>query len=313
MEKQYEFYTKKGSARLTSRDKKKCRKQLKKDFQELGWELSSIDGNSGLYKVKNLFVGNMKSAKVVITVPYDTPPKVYWPNPKYYPLNGNRSNLKGFLPLYGPALIIYAIIFIILSFQNQILPNEIMRSLFSVGAMVILIFMMYYLLHGFTNKHNATRNSASIIAALEIAKSLSKDDKRKVAFLFTDKNIRRHAGAKVAMEEFKNQEKNPTIIALNCIGTGKDMAIGYLANSRKVAQEINRKLKVRLKQVQIDNTMCIQSPMEHFLKAVMISAGTFDDKNELCVAGTGTGKDCHIDDENIAKVVQMIITYIQAI
>ena len=115
------------------------------------------------------------------------------------------------------------------------------------------------------------------------------------------------------MEAFDKMGKNPTIISLNCIGRGKDMVIGYLANSRKLAQDLNRKLDVRLKQVQITENMRMQSAMEHFLKAVVIAAGTFDEKQQLCVMGTGTSKDKYIEDENIAKVAQIITKYIEAI
>lgn len=313
MKNYYEFYTKQVSSRLMAHDKRKFRSQIEKDFSELGWNVTFMKGKSGFSKVTNVLAGDLKFAKVVIAVPYDTPAKVFWPNTKYYPLNGNRSNLKGFLPLYGPALIVYGMILAILSFQNQIFSNAMMRGIFSIFSMVILGFMMYYLLHGFRNKHNHTRNSASIMAALEIAKSLSKDEKRKVAFLFTDKNVHRHPGAKVAMEEFQKIGKSPTIISLNCIGRGKDMVIGYLANSRKVAQDLNRKLDVRLKQIQITDNMRMQSAMEHFSKAVVIAAGTFDEKQDLCVLGTGTSKDHHIEDENITKVVQIITKYIQTI
>ncbi len=313
MKNYYEFYTKKVSSRFTARDKQKFRSQIEKDFRELGWDTTVMKRKSGFSKVTNIVAGDVKFAKVVVAVPYDTPAKVYWPNSKYYPLNGTRSNLKGFLPLYGPALIIYGIILAVLSFQNQFFNNEVMKVAFSIFSMVILAFMMYYLLHGFRNKHNDTRNTASIIAVLEIAKSLSKDKKRKVAFLFTDKNVHRHAGAKVAMQELEKMGKNPTIISLNCIGRGKNMVIGYLANSRKLAQDLNRKLDVRLKQVQITENMRMQSAMEHFPKAVVIASGMFDEKQELCVMGTGTSKDNYIEDENISKVVQIITKYIETI
>ena len=80
-------------------------------------------------------------------------------------------------------------------------------------------------MHGFHNSHNYNRNSATIAAAVEIARGLSRDERKKTGFLFTDNNKMRYIGAEAAAKDLANAGKNPTLICLGCIGKGDTVQI----------------------------------------------------------------------------------------
>lgn len=313
MKQTFEKYKSALGTRFTLRQKNRFMNSIVEDMKSLDYESTLINGKSGMTKVKNLMFGNLKHAKVVICVPYDTPQRYFWPNPKYYPLNGSRANLKEFFALYGPAILVYILIFIALQFIPSTTENLQFQAVFVMIMFLMIGFLGYYLFVGFANHKNVNRNSLSVIAALEVADRLDKDNRKKVAFLFTDKNKHKHPGAVVAVEDFMKQNRNPNIICLNCIGTGDVITIGFNPNTKKLAQELNRMNKVKWKQIELDDNKRFQSMMEHYQKAIMISSGYFDAKQDLTVDHTGTRKDNTFREENFETIVHTLESYIKTL
>lgn len=313
MDNYFDTYTVDYGARFTKRQKTNFINQLNKDMSEIGYEGEIVNGKSGLTRVRNVVFGNLKNAKTIIAVPYDTPQKSIWFQAKYFPLNGNRANISSMFSLYIPSMIVYIISLVLIYYQDNIFPDVQSKGIFSAILFTVLVMIMYYLMHGIPNRHNATRNSTSIVAALRLGASLSKDERKKVAFVFTDKNVNKHIGAMVAMQDFQKLGKSPNIIQLNCIGRGDTMMIGYNSSAKKLAQELNKANKEKLKQVSMDEKMKLQSAMDHFQKAVTIAAGEVDKKGDLVVYHTTTGKDVQVDEGNITKVVDMMRKYITSL
>lgn len=313
MNQSFEKYMNAFGSRFTLRQKSRFIKEIVSDMKMMDYESTLINGKRGMSKVQNLLFGNMKHAKVIVCVPYDTPQRYFWPNPKYYPLNGNRSNLKELFPVYGPAIVVYLLMFLVIQFTPTMTADLNIQALFIVFTFLMLAFLVFYLFHGFSNRKNMNRNSLSVVATLELASRLSKDERKKVAFLFTDKNKHKHIGAIIAVEDFLKQNRNPNIICLNCFGVGDMLAIGYNPNTKKLAQELNRHNKKKWKQIELDDNKRFQSMMEHFQKAIMISAGYQDAKGDLTVDGTGTGKDNTYSNENYDAVVDVLESYVKTL
>lgn len=306
-------YSEEFGARFTARQKEKFRRALMADFEELGYKSEIVEGKKFLTKARNVMFGSLKHAKTVIAVPYDTPQKVYWLKSYFFPLDGMATANKSLLPVFGPVLALYLIL-LVLMYGLDGFVSEISGVKVAMTVIILLIIVVFYMmLHGITNKKNYNRNSAGIYAAYEIAKALTKDERRNVVFLFVDSNRTKHLGARIAAEDFLKQTKNPNVIVLNGFANGSNMQLGYNANNKKLAQDINKVFPngARLKMVQLTNDMRTSSPMEHFSKAVTIGAGEFDKKGRLCVMGTGTSKDTIIQEENIEKVITMVGAFLK--
>lgn len=306
------YITERGT-RFTRKQKDLFLQEITQDMENLGYTSTRFHGKKGFVKVDNVLFGNLKHAKTVLYIPYDTPQKLLWPDPKYYPLNGNRSGMKEVFYVYGPALVVYMLLLAGTSFLPSLIEDARLRLGMTVFMYVMIGFLIFYLSRGFMNRNNVNRNTLSIIAALELAERFDKETRKKVCFLFADQNKNRYAGAALAAEELKKQNRTPGMICLNCIAAGENIAIGYPVNSKKLAQELNRFHKVKWKQMEMDDKKRFQTMMDHFPKAVMISSGTLDEKGDLCVKHTGTSKDTVYEEENLKQVVDLLEAYIKAL
>lgn len=306
-------YTKQYGVRFSRRQKEKAAVALTNEFQALGYEGKPIEGKKWLSKAKNYFFGNIKTAKNVVVVALDTPEKKFWHKVWYFPFDGNRTASKTMLATFIPIVVIYAVVLGFVFFSTKIVTDPIMTAVMSAAMFLLLVFLVYFMTHGIHNSKNFTRNSAGLIAALQIAENLSKDDRKKVAFLFTDKNKSRFLGAEAAGKEFKAAGKNPNVIFLDCIGKGSTVQIGYKAQNRKLAQELVKcdPLKKNVDVVKMDGDMLYQTAVSFFDKAVIMSCGEVDEDGRLYVLGTGTGKDTVIEEGTVDRIVDMITTYLQ--
>ncbi len=305
-------YNETYGCRYTRKSKKRFRNELIKDFQGLGYSHTIVSGKHWLSKADNLVFGNIKHAKNVVAVTYETPQKMFWWNSYYYPLDGLATANKTLLPTFGLLGFLYFIMLGCTYLAEGLLDKEMGLWVSSVIMIVMIVLMFYVLLIGVGNKHNANRFSASIAAALEIAGKLDKDERRNTVFVFLDAASHRHLGARIAAEDFLKQVRNPNVIVLSTIAKGESMQIGYNAQNKKLAQDINRCLPAdqRLKLVPLGNEMRTSSSMEHFSKAVVIAAGDLDKRKRLCVKDTATGRDKQIQEERIDQVVQMVSAYL---
>ena len=183
-------------------------------------------------------------------------------------------------------------------------------SILSTVAMVVLVYMM---LKGFACHYNSNRNSASIVAALEIAKQLKPGEKSKVAFVFTDKNKNAHHGAKILAEHLVQENRNPNIIFLDCLGVGNVTSIAYTPQNRKLAADLAKGFQLNDEQVDIvkmDGDKTVQTMVQYFRKAVLISSGELDEEHSLVVKNSATNKDKYVDETRIQAIIEMICTYI---
>lgn len=298
--------------RFTRSKKDAFLEELKKDFNELGYEYSEIKGKKWLTKANDAVFGNLKGAKTVIVASYDTPEKKLMPKTAYYPFNGNKTMSKDFWYTFFPMILLYFVILGLYVGMRRMDENSAFLGAVSMLIMLTLAFICYMFIHGVGNKYNANRNTSGIICALEIAKELNKEQKKQVAFVFTDMNRKRYLGSEIFANILKKMNKSPLIIELDCIGDGDDFAIGYLSGSKKAVLDIvSKKYRKDFMIREIKGNSLIQNSLAPYAKAIKISAGTFESKGELCVMNTGTGKDKTIKEENIQTVKEILLQYLK--
>lgn len=309
----FQKYRESYGVRFSRKQKRAVREALTEDFESLGYRTHSIRKRTLLHHADNLLFGNIHHARTIIVVPYDTPQRVFWRVNRYYPLNGTLTLNKGILPLLVPVVVIYIALFGCLQLGEHWAQeaNQIrMLSIFMLGLLAVLI---YWLAHGFANRHNDNRYTAAIAAAMEVAQGLDKDQRRQTVFLFLDGNHGRFYGAKLAAEAFQNEHKNPNIIVLSTFAKGSKMIIGYRSKGKKTALELHH-LSESIKTMKVaamSDAMWMSTLLEHFPKAVMIAAGEVDAKGQLCVMDTATPKDRHIDIENVDALIALLQAYIK--
>lgn len=187
-------------------------------------------------------------------------------------------------------------------------------SLFSSLILIILtLFLVYWMLHGIQNKHNFNRNSASIATAIAVANRLTKDERKRVGFLFIDKNKQRFAGAAACAKNFVQVGKNPSFIVLDCIGNGSQTQIAYTPQNRKTAIEIAKYYPQKNSPpatIKLNLNTQMPTITSYFKKAVVIASGELDDTHALVVMDTGTGNDQKLQNETIQKNEDMVYSFL---
>ena len=308
-------YTETFGCRYTKAQKNKFLQELKKDMKELGYEAEEIKGKKLVSRARSYLFGNVKQIKTLIVVAYDTPEKKFWKDVVYYPMDGTRTASKTMLATYVPVLVLFALVFAGVYVIQPMLTSFAAATAMSIFMFAMTIGLVYLMLHGVHNRKNYNRNSAAVITALNIAAQLNKDERKKVGFLFTDKNKNHFLGAESSMQFLNEKGKNPNIICLDCIANGSYVRVGYNPQNRKLAADMvkyNPDKNVAIECVKLHDDMRLQSAMSFYKKAMIVSCGELDQEQNLYVMGTGTGKDTVIDETWMQLIGDMIVRYLHA-
>ena len=293
--------------RFNRRQKEKFLKHLDEIFEEQGYPSLRNEKRDFRGLTRNAIYAFEKSTKVYIAVPYDTPEHLFWYKSEYFPLDGGRSMNKNMIATYIPALIVYAIILIVVMFVAPLITNLAMQMFINLGVLISTLFLLFLMFRGIGNKYNANRTSSSVIAAVDFLKKLDRDQKRRIGFIFTDRNQKNCQGAKLLSSYFAQQNKNPEIIWLNCVGEGDTIGIGYRMHGKRLASSLNAGKKSKASLLcEMNGDKCMQTVMTYFDKGVMICAGRRDDKGSIVVNGTQSAKDRNIDETIVAEVVSLL-------
>lgn len=307
----FEKYNTQYAKRFYKGQKRKFREAIQEDFKTLGYSSLVDERRIRMSKVSNLMIGNFKTAKNIIVVPYDTPSRIFWPNYKYYPQEGNYFMKKNFLPTYGPMLLSYAFLLFLVYVVPKYLPLEAQFVLFAI-SILYLIGVLTLIIKGFPNSKNAIRNTASIAMAYDIAEKLSTDKRKECAFVFMDYASVKSFGAQALEEFMKDRQRKTNKIILYCIGSGNEMSIGYAKGNRKEASDLSKRYKGSLKSSNrsMDVADCMNTPMDSLQNAIIVSTGETQDSH-FCVKNTASSKDREYDKETYESIKNMVLDYLK--
>ena len=294
---------------FTKRQKMKFADSLIAKFDELGYKGNVESTRVGMKKVHNIMVGNFKTAKNIIVVPYDNPRKVLWPNYKMYVQNGTMSLKKNFIPYYTPMIICYLFLLAIVYIFPNYLSVE-AKMLVSFIAVLYLAFLVLFVFRGFGNAHNTISRNTAINTAYELAQDLG-SKRKEVAFVFSDANTFKMQGSEALELYLQNIHRNPVKIVLYCLGQGDTLGIAYRKQVKKEVTTLMKKYKgtCKVHNRSLEMSDSLQLPMDHLSNAIMLSNGVMD-KNDLVVKKVCCSKDNHYDDKLVEDVKQLVLNYL---
>lgn len=310
----FQKYNQTYGIRYTKRQKRRALDAIDADFHVLGYDSTHIKGRFLFTKADNLVCGNLKHAKTIIVVAYDTPQWSLWRYHRFYPFHGNANRYQSVIPMMLCTTLFYAFAILSAQMAGDLIQNEIGALLYLWGILVVTLFFCYFFMHGIANRHNANRYTAGIVAAYEIAAGLSKDQRRKVAFVFLQEGRIDHYGTKVLADELRKQNKNPDVILLSAFARGSVLRMGYKPAAKKAAQGLA--LACESKQMELigyDQAQFRMTIVEQLEKVMVIAAGDLDHKQRLCVSDTASGKDRQINSEYVDTIVDTILRYLRTI
>lgn len=188
-------------------------------------DITIEEKGKGLFKSRNIIVGNPKTAKVFFTAHYDTCAVIPFPN---------------LMTPTNPVLfILFQILLVILmfgiAFGFTLLFTLVTNNIFDPGlVMVISLYaFMFHLLFGYRNKHTANDNTSGTIAITKILEVLPAEHRNKVCVIYFDNEEKGLLGSSFFYEKHKKEMNNKLLINLDCIGDGKDIVVMGKKNARK--------------------------------------------------------------------------------
>ena len=302
-----ERWLKMGS-RFFGYQKKQFHGELKQFFEENGYKEQELSTRRFyLLPVRDYIYGDLKRAKVVFTIPYDTPQKILWHKHKYYVNNGTKNQKRGLVQIFVPIIIIYAM-FVALTLLSPRIEG--------IGSFVVallgifcMILMIVALTKGFGNKYNATSFTSSLLLAAELAKRLDNESRRYVAFVFTDSNRGICYGDRMLHNELMRLNRTPQIVCLHSLGFGDQIEVGYSSGNRKLASEMVRSYTGNLscKAVEMKEENRENTSMVYYRKSIWLASGVMDEKGSLVNLHTGSNKDKSFDEGMLDDVLKILV------
>lgn len=186
----------------------------------------------GFPKCRNIIIGDIENAKVVLTAHYDTCAQLPFPNfitPKKPLLS----------VLYSVALIVPVVIAVFL--LKQLLSIISIDFWIQYWLTVAVYFgFVFLLLAGPANKHTANDNTSGVITLCELLSVLPAPQRSQAAFVFFDHEETGLIGSSLFRSKYKKQMKNKLLINFDCVSDGDHILVSA---SKKARAEFAKLIK----------------------------------------------------------------------
>lgn len=281
--------------RYTARQKARFVAYIQNREEKKGIPVRIQEGQGrGKSRCRNVYIGNVKNAAVILAVPYDTLPGRLLPVWRYYPVRADK-NLKT-----DTVVMIFHILTAVVLTVGYFRFLQQLREMGKLGGigMLVLLFPMVWiavkLLSGWGNKNNISRNSASIVTALEFLDRYPKE----AAVVLLDQSSCGFWGYKCLKEDLKEKAAVKNVIALDCISSG-DALFCYENEKGKLSLQDGEVIQKQATQTEKE-----QSILGLFERGVLLTGGRVGLEPEI--RDTGCSRDKEINLEKMEKAIQVL-------
>lgn len=287
--------------RKTNKQKLAFIKLLKTSFNDLEVQ------EGGFPKSRNLILGDIDSAKVVLTAHYDTCAWLPFPNlitPK---------NLLVYM-LYSIAI---AVPILALGLGFNILLSLIVNDLIlnHVFSLVFYILLIYMMLAGPANKHTANDNTSGVITLCEIYQAMTPEQQAETAIVFFDNEELGLIGSSYFRSKYKTEMQNKLLINYDCVSDGDHIMIGV---SKKAWKPYYEKIASCFKSTESKNMiiekaekLVYPSDQSNFKCTVAVAALNKKRFVGYYMGRIHTGRDTVFDQNNITLLKNSTIRFIE--
>lgn len=194
--------------------KAQFRQYVLQKAQEMGYA-ARMEENKAICTNRNIVVGDVDKAKVLVTAHYDTPATVGLPN-VMLPMNR---------PMFYLVQALIALVMVVLIFIPTGIVKKLTGSIFCTEATLIGLYclMMYLLLAGVPNPHNVNDNTSGVCGVLALMESFAAEKPEKIAFVLFDNEEKGLLGASGLAKAHKQAAKETLVLNMDCIGVGEAM------------------------------------------------------------------------------------------
>ena len=180
-------------------------------------------------RCRNIIIGDIEKAQVILTAHYDTCAQLPFPN-----FIAPKRPLLSLLYGVAVAIPIIAIVAIVNIFLGLLISDFWLHYWISLivyfGTFSLLIF-------GPANQHTANDNTSGVVALCELLGVLTPDSRAKAAFVFFDHEETGLIGSSRFRAAYKQQIQNKLLINLDCVSDGDTIMLSVSKHARKEWQK----------------------------------------------------------------------------
>lgn len=250
----------------------------------------------GFFKCRNIIVGDLEKAKVILAAHYDTAPELPFPNfltPK------NILIYIGYMLLL---LVAFEVIMMIGYGITLFITDN--HTLAYIVQMLILFFLLGKMLFGKANEHTVNDNTSGVITLIEALQD--ETIYPHIACVFFDHEETGLFGSSFFAKKHKELMKHKTLINFDCVSDGDAIMIILTKQAREMMEEpVKTSFVSEEKEIIItkSSTTLYPSDQMNFKNAIGVAAFK---KNKLFgyyIDRIHTKKDIIFDEKNIEVLI----------
>ncbi len=286
--------------RFTQKQKQVFFDEVNKIFSEQKRKITLQSKKSQINAVNNIVIGDLSSAKIIVTAAYDTPSKVYLPRYKYYPFDTKKNlqneNISLIIQFVISILVMEAIYYLLKGFTTY----STLLKIISVLITLICLVWIYFFMKAKPNKVNFSRNSAAVVLLIEVALKVNSDQ---IAFVLLDQSVMSYQGLFVLKEELKANQK---LIYLDNFASGDILAIATKGNM-DINELLSKEIITKQREFTIEQAQ--NSVLGIVDKMIYLVCGDIE-KNRFVVKNSRCKKDFEINIPRLEKMATNLIEYL---
>lgn len=258
----------------------------------------------------NVVIGDPHSAQVIFTAHYDTPARGLFPN-LMLPRNIPMFILYQFLVI-GVLILIAIAAGIGVGLLTQ------QPDLAMIVGEAVYFALLFLMLIGPANKHNANDNTSGVAAVFALMEKLPAEQRSKAAFILWDNEEKGMLGSKAFAKEHPKLGHLALVVNLDCVGLGENiiMVVNKLARKLPAVDTLEKAMQNtsgRAFQLFRSVSWLLNSDHKSFKCGVMVCACRKAKVLGYYTPYIHTGKDTAIDQENIPYLAQGLSAFVAAL
>ena len=200
--------------RKSKGQKEQFRQYVLENARQMGYS-AAMEENRVLCRNRNIVVGDVDKAKVLVTAHYDTPATVGLPN-IMIPMNR---------PMFYLIQVLIALVMVVFIFVPTGIVRALTGNVFWTEATLIglYVLMMYMLLAGVPNPHNVNDNTSGVCGVLALMEAFAAEKPEEIAFVLFDNEEKGLLGSAGLAKKHKQAAKETLVLNMDCIGVGEAM------------------------------------------------------------------------------------------
>ena len=295
--------------RKTDEQKKLFRDWAVQQASALGYT-ARVDSLGRKGQHNNVVIGDPHSAKVIFTAHYDTPARSLFPN-LMVPRN---------VPLFiaYQFMVIGALILISIALGIAVGALTRQPKLAMIVGEVVYFALLFMMLIGPANKHNANDNTSGVAAVFALMEKLPESVRDRAAFILWDNEEKGMLGSKAFAKEHPKLAHLSLVVNLDCVGLGEHiiMVVNKLARKLPAVDLMEKTMQQtpgRAFRMFRSLSWLMNSDHKSFKCGVMVCACREGKRLGYYTPYIHTSKDAVIDEENIPYLAQGLSAFVAAL